>query len=162
MKHTLDFEIYTRGNAKTLILVDTSDYFEKPSNKMFEVKFPNFEKYYKALGNKEFTSLNTKLLGYSSEIIEMPDGLYTIRMSVAPNQTVFKCKNYLKSDKLISKLNSILNKECLDLNELKIVSEVDVYLTTAQAIVDESPEKSVDYYQHALKLLNKTIECNGL
>lgn len=159
MKHELDFEIYTNNNPKNLIFIDCSDYFEKPSNLIYEIKFPDLEKRYTALGNS-ITSVNTKLIGYSGNIIEMPDGMYTIRMSVAPNKTVFTCKNYLKLDKLNCRIAKLLQEECLDLDQLNWLQDVDRYLTVAKAIVETDPDLSIKYFKEAKTLINKKENCN--
>lgn len=162
MRHEIDFDIFTRGNPKHLMIVDGSRYFERPSNLLIEVKFPNFKKYYTAPGTaNSVTMLTTKFLGYCDDVVDFPDGLYEIRMSVAPNELVYYKENYLKADKLKSRMNELLQEECLDIKSVNYLYDIDKFLTAAEAVANTHPDKAVEYYREALKKLEK-YECNGM
>lgn len=162
MKHVMDFDVYTRGATNTLILIDTSDYFERPSNPIVEVTFPTtnqvFSTYYTP---KSLNVLNTRLLNYSEDIIDFPDGLYRIRMSVAPNEHVYVCKNYLKLDKLRKRFFNLLPADCENLDKIDYIYDIDKMITAALVNENENPTKALEFYQETLKRINK-LECNGL
>lgn len=158
MEHNLDFEIYTRGNPELLILIDTSEVFEYPSNSIVEVTFPSSDKIYKDYYNVDKpTTLTTKSLGYSPNRIDFPDGLYSLRISVAPNKDVFKCKNYMKTDILSNKIADLLTG-CLSNTELLEYMELDKYLTSAKLLENKDAQKSIELYQLASNKLKK-ISC---
>lgn len=159
MEHNLDFEIYTRGNPEVLILIDTSEVYEFPGNQIVEIAFPNAEVVYRDYYNIDKpTVLTTKSLGYSPNRIDFPDGLYDIRISVAPNEEVFKCKKYLKVDRLTKELAQLL-EGCVSDKEISEYMEIDKYLTAAQIIADTNPSKSIDLFNLVNKKLNK-FKCN--
>lgn len=161
MKHLLDFEIYTRGNPETLILIDTSEFYEYPSNAIVEVQFPNFETIYSDYYNPDKpTVLTTKSLAYSPNRIDFPDGLYFIRVSVAPNKKVFKCKNYLKLDQTMEDMKSLLG-DCMDDTQLKEIAKIDSMIVAAKLYADDEPEKSIDMFNLIRKNIKK-LKCNGL
>ena len=163
MKHIIDFEIYTRGNPETLILLDTSELYEFPANQIVEVQFPNFESVYSDYYNVDKpTVLTTKSLGYTPERIQFPDGLYFIRVSVTPNDTVYKCKHYMKLDKAESLLASKL-EGCITDKEILELMELDKFITAAKLAADVDPQKSIDLFNLITKKLNKlNCENNGL
>ena len=159
MEHNLDFEIYTKGNPEVLILIDTSEVFEYPSNQIVEITFPNSTIVHKDYYNIDKpTVLTTKSLGYSPNRIAFPDGLYDIRISVAPNKKVFKCKKYLKSDKITQTLSELL-EGCISDKEVLEYMEIDKYLTAAQIIANTNPSKSIDLFNLVTKKLDK-LKCN--
>ena len=159
MKHNLDFEIYTRGNPETLILLDTSEIYEFPANQIVEVQFPNFESVYTDYYNVDKpTVLTTKSLGYSPNRIEFPDGLYFIRISVSPNETVFACKNYMKVDKASKAIAEKL-VGCISDKEVLEIMELDKFLTAAKLAATTDPKKSIDLFNLVTKKLNK-LNCD--
>lgn len=162
MKNTLDFEIYTRGAEDKLILVDASDYFARPSNAIVEIKFPNYGQTYSAYVNPSTINvLTTKKLAYNSVIPEFPDGLYNIRFSVSPNEEVFICKNYMKLDKVKSKIAEMLQEDCLDIKKVDYLFDLDKFIQAAEATANTNPTKSVEFFTEILKKINK-LECNGM
>lgn len=162
MKHVIDFDIYTRGATNTLIVIDTSDYFERPSNPIIEVTFPgvndSFATYYTP---KSLNVLNTKLLNYAESIIDFPDGLYNIRMSVGPNENIFACKNYLKLDKFRNRFKKLFPSDCEDLDKVDAIYNIDKLITAASINENINPDKAVEFYKEALKRITK-LECNGM
>lgn len=162
MKHVIDFDIYTRGVENTLIVIDTSDYFERPSNPIIEVTFPNSQQVYATYFTpKSLNVLNTKLLNYSEDVIDFPDGLYKIRMSVGPNEHVFSCKNYLKLDKLKKRFLALLPADCENLDKIDFIYDIDKMITAAVINENINPTKALEFYKETLKRISK-LECNGL
>lgn len=158
MEHKLDFEVYSKGNPEVLILIDTSEVYTYPSNQLVEVSFPNTEDVFKDYYNVDKpTVLTTKSLGFSPNRIDFPDGLYRIRISVAPNAKVFKCKFYLKVDKAIKKLAALV-EETTTKEEVLRLMEIDKLLVAAQITALEDEEKSIELYNLANKKLN-SLNC---
>lgn len=159
MKHEIDFEIYSRGvenSEYSLIVVDFSEYYERPSNVILEVMFPDIDKTYTSYVNPStVTAVTTKSLGYSGNKTSFPDGLYKLRLSVKPNATSFKCMNYLKLDKLRNRLAELLQEECIDDVKLDIIYDIDKYLVAATANANKNPKVAIELYKEALKKLNK-------
>lgn len=156
MRNIVDFEIYSRGNPKTLILVDHSELFEFPSNQIVEVQFPNLDtEIYKDYYNVDkHTVLSTKSLGYSPHNIDFPDGLYSIRVSFAPNKEVFKCKSYMKLDQAKQSLAELLSEKGCN-EDISKVMELDYYITASEYLADEYPEKSIEMFKILQKKLKK-------
>lgn len=152
----LNFEVYTRTDPEALILIDTSELFEFPSNAIVEVEFPNFEgKTYGTFYNVDKpTLLTTKLLGYSPNRIDFPDGLYSIRISVAPNKTVFKHKYYLKLDKTYKRVAELLRDNPSD-EVLDFVTQLDKDILLAQYTADIDPKKSIDFFNTITRKLER-------
>lgn len=158
MRHNLDFEVYSKGNPEVLILLDTSEVYTYPSNQIVEVTFPNTNEVFSDYYNVDKpTILTTKSLGYSPNRIDFPDGIYNIRISVAPNAEVFKCKKYLKVDKAIGKLKEGL-KVASTKEEISNLMELDKFLVAAQLLADEDPKKSLEFFEMVNKKLN-TLKC---
>lgn len=156
----LNFEVYTRTDPDVLILIDTSDLFEFPSNAIVEVEFPNFEgKSYGTFYNVDKpTILTTKLLGFSPNRIDFPDGLYSIRISVAPNKTVFKHKYYLKLDKTYRRVSELLENNTLEEVE-DFVVQLDKDITLAQYTAPIDPKKSIEFFNAVTRKLER-FKCN--
>lgn len=160
MKHTLDFDIYTRGEETTLIIVDASDYFERPSNAIVEIKFPDLDTIYSAYINPNTVNvLTTKKLAYNSDSKIFPDGLYQIRYSISPNKEVFICKNYLKLDNVKTEIAKILQNDSLEVEKINYLYDVDKYIQVAESIANTNPERAIEYFREILKKLKK-LDCN--
>jgi hypothetical protein len=155
-KHEIDFDIYTRGAENTLIVVDASEYYERPSNVIIDASFPDINKTYTAYVNPNtVTALTTKSFGYSDTRIAFPDGLYGLRMSVKPNNLNFKCINYFKLDKITSDMAKLLEAECIEDVDLSIIYDVDKYLVAAKANANSNPKVAIELYKEALKRITK-------
>lgn len=162
MENKLDFEIYTRGAADKLILVDASDYYIRPSNVIVEIEFPNLSTVYSAYINPSLPNvLTTKKLAYDSVVSDFPDGLYKIRFSVSPNKESFICKNYIKLDRVKSIVAEMLQEDCLDVKKIDYLLDIDKFVQAAEATENTSPSKSVEFYKEILKKLNK-LSCYGM
>lgn len=156
MEHELDFEIFTRGKANVLMVVDLSKYYKRPDNAIIEVKFPSLEEFYGGFFNiSTINPFTTQSLGFSTEKIDFPDGLYKIRYSVAPNKEVFICKNYMKLDQINNKMAKLINKECPSKEDIDKLYEIDKLLTGAKYLENENPNKSIMFFQEAEKKINK-------
>jgi hypothetical protein len=162
MKNTIDFEIFTRGTVDTLIFVDTSDYDGTPSNAIVEILFPDFREPFNGYINpKGITVFTTKSLGFSTERIAFPDGLYNIRFSVNPNRTEFICKNYMKLDQIENKMCKLVSKDCQGKEDLKKLYEIDQFLTAARCTENCNPKQSKEFFKEAIKKVDKETNSNN-
>lgn len=159
MKHTIDFEVYSNGKPKTLNIIDQSEYFELPDNMLIEVQFPSMGEVFSYPGKfSELNILNTKVIGYSPTIIDFPDGLYNIKLSVTPNAEVNLCQNHLKMDKLKCKLAELLQEECMCDDKVDLIFDIHKFIVCASANENTNPKKAVEYFQRASTLI-KNIQC---
>ena len=108
----LSFEIIDTGNTKTIIFLDESEYQERPGNPMLEIQFPSLSNAYRIqIRPKETNSITTKLIGFTKEIEEFPDGLYNLVYSIDPNHLNFTCKKYFRLTATKCKIKSLLLQE---------------------------------------------------
>lgn len=96
---------------------------------------------------------------------DLPDGIYSIRYSVSPNDMVYVDYNHLRITKALYKYQSILCD--LDLaacdpptavkKKLTELYEIFMYLQSAKAKVEfcHEAQKGMDLYNYAIKLLDK-------
>lgn len=160
MKPTLDFDIIESGNKKTIVFLDSSEYPERPGNPLFEVKFPSISEIYKILIRpKEVNSINTKLLEYSTDIIEFPDGLYSFRYSIDPNATKFVCKDYMRFTKAKCKIKELLLSKDIDTETINKLYKLDIYIQAAEELADSDKLKAMEYFDLVQKELKK-IDCD--
>jgi hypothetical protein len=102
------------------------------------------------------------------ELYSLPDGIYIIKYSVSPNEVVYVEYNYLRITQALNRYNKILCE--LDLaaceptklvkDKLAKLREVKTYLEAAKAKVEycHEPQKGIQLYNYALKLLDK-LDC---
>lgn len=160
MKTKINFSIYDNGSPKSLILIDESVYFDTPSSPLIELTLPNFKKVYSVpVEARGLIALNSKLIGFSDGVIDLPDGIYNIRYSVAPNATAFLCKNIFKVSSVKARLKDFL---CSELEEdlVEKLYKVDLYLQAAEATVQDMPHEAEEFYKKAKKIIER-LELNN-
>lgn len=154
----LDFNIYEDGDSKTLIFIDKSDYCERPSNPIVEVKFPSLSQTYSYIITPlQLNVLTTKNLKYSDCKIDFSDGIYNIKYSISPNSEIQTCKNYLKTSLLECKIKKLLEKE-LTSETINDLYELDMYLIAAKYLVNVKKEQAMYLFELVTKKLNK-LDC---
>jgi hypothetical protein len=96
---------------------------------------------------------------------DLPDGIYIVKYSVSPNDVVYVEYNYLRITKSLNKLRAIYCD--LDLGtcdpptqvkqQLQQLGLIESYLKAAKAKVEtcHEPQKGIDLYTYAVKLLDK-------
>jgi hypothetical protein len=105
-----------------------------------------------------------------SEFANLPDGIYIIKYSVAPNNVVYVEYNHLR---ITQALNKYYKTMCdLDIADcepsadtkakLKKLQTIRTYLDAAKAKVEicHEPDKGMRIYKYALKLLSK-MNCSN-
>jgi hypothetical protein len=112
--------------------------------------------------------LQTSLCG--TQFNNLPDGIYIIKYSVSPNETVYVEYNHMRVTYALNKYYKILcdidvaacdppYKVQQRLEELRLIF---MYLQAAKSKVEfcHEPQKGMSLYNYALKLLNK-MECSN-
>jgi hypothetical protein len=156
----LNFEILDTGNTKTIIFLDESEYQERPGNALLEVQFPSLSTAYTIMIRpKETNSITTKLLGFTKEIEEFPDGLYNLVYSIDPNHLNFKCKKYFRLTATKCKLKSLLLQEDITKETIEKLYKLDIYLQAIEVVVDTDKKKALEYFETVQKELKK-LECD--
>jgi len=112
--------------------------------------------------------LDMQVADCGTEYSDLPDGLYAIKYSVSPNDTVYVEYNHLRITKALYRYQEILCD--LDLgacepsstvsNTLSKLKQIRMYLAAAKAQAEfcHQANKAMDLYSYALKQLDK-IEC---
>ena len=177
MRHILGVDVIPTNNDQILHLFDTSVYADGlgVTCPQMVVNVPGFNTPIQLEPNQNF---NLALNGVDLNIINpladylpaLPDGIYTINYSVAPNKLVFVEIDYLRTvllDQKILRFRCALglgpctpddktNKQILQLNE------IEDYLKAARAYVHcNQPEKAIELFNYAQKLLTRlTANCS--
>ena len=175
-KHILSLEIPTVANCEIFSVRDTSQYtallpvdcpellittpgFNSPA---LVVVTPNFNL------NLTGCDLGVQTVDCGTNVIELPDGVYVIKYSVAPNDKVYVEYNHLRITKILTLYYKILCdldlKTCEPTIDRKDLVDRMYYLRTLiDAAVSKveyctSPSQGMDMYNYVLKEFQK-IDC---
>jgi hypothetical protein len=181
--HILSLEVPTVMNPCVLTVMDTSIYDDLiPVNcETLNITVPGFsysvqlDMNASAGGSAFIDNITACDLGIQStncgiSCADLPDGIYIIKYSVAPNEIVFVEYNHLRITYALNKYYKILCdidvaacdppfKVKQRLEELRLIF---MYLQAAKSKVEFclEPQKGMSLYNYALKLLNK-MECRN-
>ena len=181
--HILSLEVPTVMSPCVLTIMDTSIYDDLiPVNcETLNITVPGFsysvqlDMNASAGGSAFIDNITACDLGIQStncgiSCADLPDGIYIIKYSVAPNEIVFVEYNHLRITKALIKYNEILCNVDIaacdpparikqKLQELRLIR---MYLDAAKAKVEYclEPDKGMTLYNYALKLLNK-LDCKN-
>ena len=157
-------------------IMDTSSYSEDIAVDcpILEVTLPGFRysvQFNDPVINKDFTlnltacDLEVQTQNCGTSFSGLPDGVYVIKYSVAPNNVVFVEYNHLRITKALATYNEVLCD--LDLaacepdvdvtKKLQELRKIRMYLDAAKAKVEtcHEPKKGMELYSYAVKLLGK-------
>lgn len=176
MTHKLSLEIPTVLNTCILKVFDTSVYTDllPVTCSFLEITSPGFN----SPENIEFVPgsnpvitacmLGLQTTNCDTEVYSIPDGIYIIKYSISPNETVYVEYNHLRITKALTRYTSILCDLELAACEpsekvkkkLDKLIEIKSYLDAAKAKVEycHEPAKGMILYNYAIKLLDK-LEC---
>jgi len=161
-KHNLDFKIVDEliNDEEILLFYDLSEYMEKPSVPVLEIKFPSFSDWYRTpIIPSQLNTITTSALKWTDTRGVFPDGVYETRYSVAPHDKVFKCQYYLRTVSYNCNIKSLLEKTSIeDKNKISLIYEIDKWVMVAKNIVEASPVQANELFKYAISLLNK-IDC---
>ena len=172
-KHILSVDIIPTNNDQVMHLFDTSFYAEglTVTCSRLEIYVPGFNTPRLLEPVKDFNlSINATTLDLVSPELgylpALPDGVYTIKYSVSPNEYVFTVFNHFR---VTTFQKELLKERCaLNLNvcapsedvveSLKKIQEIENYLLAAVASVEvcnEDPDKGIILFSYAKKLFNR-------
>ena len=174
--HVLSLEVPTVGNSEILTIMDTSSYTDKLPVECAEllITTPGFNK--SALisvepgfiKNLNACDLEIQTTDCGSMRTKLPDGIYIIKYSVAPNDKVYVEYNHLRVTSLLTLYYEALCS--IDVNTCEpegtrrdLISEMKYIKTLIDGAVANveychSPNKGMDLYDFAKKRLSK-ITC---
>ena len=180
-QHVLSLEAPDTLNHCILRIEDTSVYSElrTPECPILEVTLPGFN-YAVQFGadviapgfrvNLTACDLDVQTDNCGTTFKNLPDGIYVIKYSVAPNDTVYVEYNHLRVTNLMLNYKKILCE--LDLAACEPTKEIEKklkdlrlirdYIEAAKAKVEicHEPKKGMQLYTYAKKLLSK-FECRS-
>ena len=181
MNHILSLDIPDTLNTRLLRVVDMSDYNENIPVKcqLLEITPPGFV-HPVQFGSEviepgftlNLTTCNLQLQKYDCDTnrLELPDGIYVVKYSVSPNESVYCEYNYMKVSSLMTKYRCVLCSIPLDGSEpnedtkekLDLLSEINMYIQAAKVKAEDcgEPNKAMELYNYAKKLLGK-FNCGG-
>lgn len=109
--------------------------------------------------------LQLQTVDCGSVAVDIPDGVYIIKYSVSPNETVYVEYNHMRITQALNKYYNVLcdvdANACDPPVEIKKKLEhlrlIKMYLEAAKSKVEycHEPQKGMSLYNYALKLLNK-------
>jgi hypothetical protein len=150
----LNFSIFS--TEKSLIFVDETNYSSKPDSPTVSVKFPSLAQTYTSIVYPcSTTVLNTSVLNYCDDIIDMPDGLYTITYSFEPHQYNTITKKIMKLDRAKNSIKSLFKTE--DINEELIhkLYKLDTFIEASEYLANIDSDKAVQYFEFIQKEIKK-------
>lgn len=177
MQHKLSLEAPDTLNLCVLRLYDTSIYSSDISVKcpLLQITPPGFSEAFnidniQAEFIKNLTACDLKIQSSNCGTVfnNLADGIYIIKYSVSPNDTVYVEYNHLRTTRALIRIREILceldvaNCEPSDITKEKLrkISEIQGYFLAAKAKVEYcgEPKKGMDLYNYAFAQLNK-IQC---
>tara|TARA_B110000967_G_C18891555_1_gene567745 strand:+ start:3138 stop:3683 length:546 start_codon:yes stop_codon:yes gene_type:complete len=172
-KHILSLESYFVSNPEIFHLKDTSEYAKNLSIDCTEllITVPGYNKPALIEVSPGFDltinacSLNIQTSNCGSSRIDIPDGLYIVRYSVAPNDKVYVEYNMLRTTSLMNmyydKMCSIDVTTCLPSSEQsELMSEMSFIRTLIDAAKSKveycgSPSQGLELFEFAKNRLEK-------
>lgn len=173
-QHTLDFEIIPTGNPKTLVFIDSSDYFREPERPLLEVTLPGYNKYFLLnVTARKVNTFNSNTIGLTEllngdSLVNLPDGIYTYKYKICPYEETYKIKKFFRTTLIEKDLDDLYhqieNPENLTPDEKEFeyqLVELQSAIIGAQATVYDE-RKANSYYKAAQKIISqlKTGICN--
>lgn len=173
-KHILSLEVPDTLNDCILRVVDTTLYADKLPVECpyLDILAPGFTCAVRLDVEPGFCNLNLTACDLEIQTVDcgvrydsLPDGVYVIKYSIAPNEYVFAEYNHLRITKALNKLNEVLCAldvaNCDPLPEIKDklreLRLIEMLLKAAKAKVEfcHTPKHGMDLYEYAMKRLDK-------
>jgi hypothetical protein len=172
-KHNLNFDILDTGNPRTLIFLDSSEYFEEPDRPLLEVTLPGYTKYFLLnVAARKVNTFNSNTIGLtetlnSHNLVNLPDGLWTLKFKVCPYDKVYVQKYHLRTVTLENNIQKIFDfvelSDCdIEKDEKYQSAIIDIFILLESAkghALKGNVKKASDQYQKlntlVTDLLNK-------
>jgi len=173
----LDIYIEKILNPKLLIVKDASYYNPDVAvtNAKLDLQYPNSNEYVNIPVGKNFSYIiNSNTIGLtnvnnSDVLSDLPDGLWTIKYSICPNDELYVEYTFLRNVKQLIKYHNLFCQIEIDkcnkkqyLEDLKKIREIKDLIDAAQYLADDCGkyEKSIELYNEAEEMLNEfTNDC---
>ena len=181
MQHVLSLDIPVTMNKCILRIVDTSVYLTTPvpTCQQLEITPPGYSTttvlgdadgiFPGFMANLTACDLGMQSLNCGTSYADLPDGIYIVKWSISPNDLVYVEYNHLRITCALAKVQAILCDLELgacdppaDVKEkLNQITLIQRLLDAAVAMVEycHVPEKGMNLYRYALKLLDK-MDCS--
>jgi hypothetical protein len=174
-KHILSLEVPRVANCKIFTIKDTSQYttllpVDCPELLITVPGFnnPAFIKTVKDFDlNLTTCTLKTQTTGCDDETLDLPDGVYVIKYSVAPNDKVYVEYNHLRVTSIMTTYYKVLCdldvQACEPATDKKdMIDEMQYIRTLIDAAIAKveyctSASQGMELYNYALKRLNKIL-----
>jgi hypothetical protein len=171
--HILSLEVPTVMNPCILKIFDTSVYSDliPVTCPTLNITVPGFGYSVQLDTTQDFVEtitacdLGLQTTDCGTVNVDIPDGVYIIKYSVSPNETVFVEYNHMRITQALNKYYNVLcdvDANACDppfkikqrLEELRLIF---MYLQAAKGKVEfcHEPQKGMSLYNYAMKLLNK-------
>lgn len=173
----LDIYIEKILNPKLLIIKDASYYNPDivVTNAKLDLQYPNSSNYVNIPVGKNFSYvINSNTIGLtnvinSNGLSDLPEGIWTIKYSICPNDELYVEYTFLRNIKQLIKYYNLFCKIEIDkcnrkqyLEDLKKIREIKDIIDASQYLADDCGkyEKSIELYDEAEKMLNEfTNDC---
>jgi hypothetical protein len=169
----LSIEPIDTGNLFTLVVIDSSSYFNYPSSPLLDVTIPGYtEPFTVPFKASLINTYNSATLGLNAflgqdSLVGLPDGVWRFRYKICPYEQMFVERRYFRTTTLDERIKQIYNeidfKECgnVSIDRLKNqVVRIHVLREGAKAVVEINERKACQDYEAALKIANDIIEKN--
>ena len=171
--HILSLEVPTVMNSCILKIFDTSVYSDliPVTCPTLNITVPGFGYSVQLDTTQDFVDtitacdLQLQTTDCGTVTVDIPDGIYIIKYSVSPNETVYVEYNHMRITQALNKYYNVLcdvDANACDppfkikqrLEELRLIF---MYLQAAKGKVEfcHEPQKGMSLYNYAMKLLNK-------
>lgn len=169
----LDFTIVDTHNELTMAIGDTSFY---PSNfnvvnPTYEITPPSFPKATVIFAKSEILYLNSNTLNITcvtdvNQLVALPDGIWTVRQSIAPAIDHNLQKTFLRTTQIEKKFgNAFLKTDLIECNQdikieqLKILDQIYFYIQAAISAAGQcNTDLAMKLYKYANKMLDNFIK----
>jgi len=172
----IDFQIIETNTCQTLGIVDTSYYNPDAENSGFvlQVIVPGYDEvrelnYYPS----GVTILNSNLLSITNvsnydDVVDLPDGVYTIKLSVCPYDLYFMeksvyrtCKLDCKYSKAVLELDFETCTDCFSVEKVKKLQKAKIYIEGVKAnMINNNMKMASKLYSKADSLLQNILDCD--
>lgn len=172
--YQIQFSVLETNNAKTITLLDQSNYLTPPEKPLLFVTLPGYT------GHVELSYIPRSIIVLNSDslllteqcdyedLADLPDGVYQIRMAVCPYDELYQKQCYLKTTNLDLRFQNILltynQCGCIEERDLKnAIVDIDILVQSAKAEINIcNVERAASKYQTALKKiinLERKLNC---
>lgn len=176
MATTLDILVIPTYNTLTLGVADASVYDSTPSAPTMTITVPGFGDVSIPFNINDFNVYNSAILGitqFGEPLLPLPDGVYTLKYTITPENEFFVVKNIMRIDQLQEKFDSAFMKLDMMQCDLAIKTQQKVDLTSINFFIQGSiaaanncaVDTSNKLYNQASKMLNNFMkngcQCSG-